>query len=305
MHTEVLGWEEEWLGMPAFYPPTRDTQLRNSYDISDEIVASLFAKTTTPPRYPVYIISKGRWESRKTVTSLDALGIAYRIVVEPQERAEYARYIPESRILALPFGNLGHGSIPARNWVFEHAIAEGHRRHWILDDNIVGFGTQKYGRRIRTNSGDFFRLCEDFTDRYENVAMAGIRYRFHHNYILTPYLLNTRIYSCILMNNEIPHRWRGRYNEDTDLSIRVLKDKYRTILFTWCYCDKMATMKLKGGNTDELYEGDGRTAMAESLQQQHPDIVTIVDKWGRKQHSVNFNRFKNNGLQRIHERMVI
>jgi len=33
-----------------------------------------------------------------------------------------------------------------------------------------------------------------------------------------------RVMRCILIDNACRHRWRGRYNEDTDLSLRVLKD---------------------------------------------------------------------------------
>jgi hypothetical protein len=55
----------------------------------------------------------------------------------------------------------------------------------------------------------------------------------------------------------------------------------------------MSTMTMKGGNTDELYSGDGRKLMAESLKNQHPDIVKITKKWGRWQHQVNFKIFNN------------
>ncbi len=53
-------------------------------------------------------------------------------------------------------------------------------------------------------------------------------------------------------------------------------------------------MKMSGGNTDELYQDDGRLKMAQSLQQQHPDVTTIVWKWNRWQHQVDYSRFKNN-----------
>jgi hypothetical protein len=37
--------------------------------------------------------------------------------------------------------------------------------------------------------------------------------------------------------------------------------------------------------------------MAESLREQHPDIVTVTEKWGRPQHHVNYKVFKNNKLK--------
>jgi len=288
-------WKKEWINMPKFYPPTRNTQLRNSYSISD--IQSYCKNTITSkfPKYPIYVISKSR---PKCLTSkyLKKLNIHYKIVIEPQEKLEYEKYHESKDLLILPFSNLNQGSIPARNWVFEHSIKNNDKKHWILDDNILGFGLQKYGRRVNTNCGDFFAICEEFVDRYKNIALAGIRYRFHHNYSKSPYILNTRIYSCILVNNKIPHRWRGKYNEDTDLSIRVLKDNYCTILFTWCYCNKAGTMSMKGGNTDKLYAEDGRKKMANSLKKQHPELVKVSYKWGRWQHTVNFRIFSNNKL---------
>ena len=60
--------------------------------------------------------------------------------------------------------------------------------------------------------------------------------------------------------------------------------------------DKATTMIMKGGNTDELYTGNGRLKMAQSLQEQHPDIVKVTRKWGRWQHQVNYRPFKKNKL---------
>jgi len=91
------------------------------------------------PRYPIYIISKGRWESRLTSKALEEIQVPYHIVIEPQEYDDYAAVIDPQKILVLPFSNLGQGSIPARNWVWEHSIEQGAERHWILDDNLRWF----------------------------------------------------------------------------------------------------------------------------------------------------------------------
>ncbi len=74
------------------------------------------------PEFPIYVISKGRWESRLTVKALESRRIPFRIVVEPCEFSSYAAVIDPDKILQLPFDNLGLGSIPARNWVWEHSI---------------------------------------------------------------------------------------------------------------------------------------------------------------------------------------
>jgi hypothetical protein len=253
------------------------------------------------PSYPVYVISKKRPESRLTSKALEERHIPYRIVVEPQEYEDYAAVIDPSKILVLPFSNLEQGSIPARNWVWEHSITEGHKRHWILDDNIRTFYRLHKNQKIRIKDGVGFAVVEDFVERYKNVALAGMNYQWlaKQKQVIPPIYLNSRIYSCILIKNDIPYRWRGRYNEDTDLSIRVLKDGWCTVLFNAFLADKIRTMIMKGGNTESLYKldnADGRLLMAQSLQKQHPDVVKITRKWGRWQHQVDYRPFKANRL---------
>lgn len=252
------------------------------------------------PLYPVYVISKGRWESRLTVRALDKIGVPYRVVIEPQEHAAYAAVIAPDKLLVLPFSNLGQGSIPARNWVWEHARAAGAAWHWILDDNIGGFYRFHHNLKTPVGDGTIFRAAELFVERYENVAQAGFNYFMFaaRKEKAPPLYLNTRIYSCILLRNDLPYEWRGRYNEDTDLSLRLLKDGYCTVLFNAFLAGKAPTMRMAGGNTDELYRGNGRLQMAESLREQHPDVAAVTVKWGRYQHYVNYAPFRGNKLIR-------
>lgn len=253
-----------------------------------------------PLRYPLYIVTKGRFKSRLTAKALDKMNVPYTVVIEADEYDDYLSILPKERILVLPFSNLGQGSIPARNFIWEDALAEGHKRHWILDDNIEDFNRLNRNMKPVVRTDAIFRAAEDFVDRYDNVAIAGFNY---YSFVKTtdkvpPYYLNTRIYSCILIDNEIPFRWRGRYNEDTDLSIRVLKAGYCTVLFNAFLAGKVTTMRMKGGNTDSLYADDGRKKMAESLRDQHPDIVKVVWKFGRWHHAVDYKPFKANKLKR-------
>lgn len=239
-----------------------------------------------------------------TIKALEKMNVPYHVAIEPQEYKQYAAVIDPKKILVLPFSNLGQGSIPARNWVWEHSISEGAERHWILDDNIRYFCRLNDNKKNRCESAGIFRAAEEFTDRYVNIALSGFQYRSFANAMASasPFALNTRIYSCILIQNNIPYRWRGRYNEDTDLSLRVLKDGWCTVLFYAFLARKETTMSMKGGNTESLYKladgTDGRLLMAQSLQQQHPDVVKIGRRWGRWQHVVDYRPFKNNRLIR-------
>lgn len=257
------------------------------------------------PEHPVYVISKGRADTRLTSRAFEKMRLPYRIVIEPQEYPQYSAVIDPAKILTLPFSNLGQGSIPARNWVWDHAVTEGHRKHWIVDDNISDFYRFNRNLKVPVRDGAIFRVMEEFAARYANARIAGPNYEalvLRRDGKTPPFRLNTRVYSCILIDNACRHRWRGRYNEDTDLSLRVLKDGDCTILFNAFLANKAATMRYGGGNTDELYRQDatfdGRLEMARSLQRQHPDVVKITRKWGRWQHQVDYRPFRGNKLIR-------
>ena len=253
---------------------------------------------TNKTKYPIYIISKGRAESRQTSKTLEEMNLDYKIVIEPQEYDLYAKHIDQRKILVTPFSNLGQGSIPVRNFVMEHSIQNMHEKHWILDDNINGFVRLNRGKRIPVKNSVIFNSVEDFVDRYTNIKMAGMNYRFFAGpWIKKPYFLNTRIYSIILLDNSIRHRWRGRYNEDTDLSLRILKDGDCTVLFNTFLANKAATLTMTGGNTEEVYaDSNNRLDFAESLQKQHPDVVKIVWRYNRWHHEVNYKVFNKNKL---------
>ena len=246
------------------------------------------------PEYPIYVISKGRAESRLTIKALEKMNVPLKVAIEPQEFEAYNKYIESSNLLVLPFSNLGQGSIPVRNFCWEHSIKNGFKRHWILDDNILEFTRFNHNLKIRVDSGTIFRIAEIFTDRYENIGFSGFNYRTfamqRDGFRMHPYSLNTRVYSCTLINNELPFRWRGLYNEDTDICLRMLKEGWCTVLFNAFLANKIATLTMKGGNTEEVYgDSDNRLKFAESLKNQHPEHVEIVWRYNRWHHKVNYD----------------
>ena len=250
-------------------------------------------------KYPIYIISKGRPDIQGTAMFLDLCDIDYKIVVEPDEEFEYKRFYLDENIIVAPenFSERGQGGIPVRNFVWEHSISIGAKKHWILDDNIKNYKRVNKGQKTIIKSPLIFSVVEEFSDRFENVKMSGHNYSFFS--VATsqshPLILNTRIYSSILLSNDIypEFAWRGRYNEDTDLSIRLLKSNYPTILFNSLTANKATTMTCKGGNTDTIYSvEDAHLKKSEELKNNHPDCVEVVKKFGRWHHLVNYNPFK-------------
>jgi len=273
------------------------------------------------PNHPVYIISKGRHETMITSRSLARMKVPHYIAIEPQDEVNYEKALDNFKIrdyvtlLIAPFSNHGDGPGRARNWCWDHSISIGADSHWVLDDNIGDFYRLHKNVRIRVESGAIFRAAEDFVDRFENVPISGFQYRFFiaPDQKYPPYVKNTRIYSCLLIRNDCKHRWRGRYNEDTDICLRVLKDGDCTIQFNAFLIGKAATQTVKGGNTAEFYhkEGvedkqerkdgeynpDGTINKSQMLVDMHPDVARVVWKYGRWHHYVDYSQFKKNELR--------
>lgn len=243
----------------------------------------------TLPKYPIYVPSKGRYETCLTARFLKKEGVPFRLVVEPGEEEEYASRFGEERVLVVPRDNFT--LIGSRNWIKEHATAEGYARHWQLDDNIQFVYRWYRGHRFHCPSGPAFAAVEDFTDRYENIAIAGMNYGMFGSVKAPPFYLNSRVYSCSLVLNSLPNRWRLLYNDDTDMCLQVLSQGWCTVLVNAFLVHKVGTMVVKGGNTQELYQGDGRLRMARALERMWPGVVTTKRRFKRPQHVVDWSRF--------------
>lgn len=263
------------------------------------------------PKYPIYIVSKGRWESRLTAKTLENMNLFYYIVVEEQEYDKYCSVIDKNKVLILPkkyqdeydtCDNLGNskskGPGAARNFCWDHSINNKFAWHWVMDDNICHFYRLNKNKRIPVECSGIFKAAEDFVERYENIAISGFNYRFFckENQALPPYYLNTRIYSCLLIRNDIPYRWRARYNEDTDLSLRILKDGWCTLEFNAFLQGELATQTLKGGCTDEFYIKEGTLNKSKMIVDLHPDVTKLVFKFRRWHHSIDYSSFQKNKL---------
>ena len=335
-------WKKEWRGMPEFQQdsaiPFRsiilhfndEGDVKHFEEISGQKVtpktkflyfpkqerANLLekkcqGKKNFPPQFPLYIPSRGRWETRYTSKALDAMGVSYLIVVEKQEYIKYAKEVGKKKILVLDSSyqdkydtcdDLGDskskGPGPARNFIWEHSISEGHKWHWVMDDNITEFYRLNRNIKYRVSDGTIFRCMEDFILRYENVGMAGPAYELFvpRKVKCPPYVTNTRIYSCNLIRNDLPFRWRGRYNEDTILSLDMLFQSWATVQFNTFLQNKMGTQRVAGGNTEVFYSKEGTSPKSEMMMKVYPRISKLITRWGRDHHYVDYSIFKRNKL---------
>jgi hypothetical protein len=194
----------------------------------------------------------------------------------------------------------GKGPGAARNFALDHATSLGAARHWVMDDNIDAFHYLTHNEKYEVECDATIRAMEDFVDRYENIALAGPNYYSFAKKTdaLPAFVKNTRIYSCLLIDNTAGFRWRGRYNEDTDLSLRVLKAGLCTVQFNAFLAGKVTTQRMNGGNTAEFYAKEGTLPKSQMLADLHPDVAKVVWRFNRWHHHVDYRPFKANQLIR-------
>lgn len=246
------------------------------------------------PRYPVFVPSKGRYgigrgEVGVTVKWMLEDGLPFRLVVEPAEEHEYRKRYPNVNLLVTPRDNMR--LLGVRNWIRDVSEEEGAARHWQFDDNIRHVWRWHQGRRLRCNSNFALRVAEDFSDRYTNVGITGFNYVMFGAGPAPPFRLNAHVYSATLINNAMPYRWRLIYNDDTDLCLQVLAGGLCTVQLNAFLVQKLTTMITKGGNTADLYEGDGRLRMARALERAWPGVVKVDRRFQRPQHVIDWRKF--------------
>ena len=267
-------------------------------------------------KFPIFIPSKGRHDIRMTAHKLREAGVDFRLIVEPQEVKKYQSNWGTDSVVELDMNfqknydtcdeygdRMSKGSGASRNYAWQIALEEKHTNFWVIDDNLKYFHYIDQEGFIRArNLKKWFTLIEQKITKPNNVVMGGpADYRFvvYGQGKFRRYKFNTRVYSFSLIRSNIPMRFRGRFNEDTILSIDILKAGFATTLIHDQLFSKSATNVVKGGNTDALYGGGGKTAItgpkSRQLKQVHPDVVKIVARHGRIHHYVNYRKhFINN-----------
>lgn len=257
---------------------------------------------------PIFIPSRHRCEINGTARLFESLGInEFRFIVESDELGKYRDKFGFDRVLELPqdyqerydtcddFGlKLPIGSGPARNYAWDVAASEDAAWHWCIDDNLTyalfrynarGFQRVRYGRK-------WLDELEALIQRYSNVVMGGPhdwKFIVHDKQKVREFIPNTRIYSCNLIRTNIPMRWRGRYNEDTILSLDILTAGFATVLANSHLMKKAKTNVMQGGNTEGLYRA-GTGPKSRLLKIVYPQYVSVTKRFGRIHHYIDYRK---------------
>lgn len=249
-------------------------------------------------RYPVFIPSKGRAFVGTTWKVLEALGVDFRVFIEPQDLEDYSAALSPSRLVVLPHSD--KGLCVTRNYIWDYAARIGASRFWTFDDNIKGLYRYNRNLKVPCSTAAPLRAIEEWSRRFSNVGIAGCNYFM---FIIRkdpppPLTLNTRIYSNMLIwtdlrdEDGVPIRNRLFFNDDTDLCLQALSAGWCTALFNAFLVEKATTMTTTGGMTDYYEETDERREFVEELAREWPSRVKMTRKWGRWHHHVDYRGFK-------------
>lgn len=221
-------------------------------------------------RYAIYIPSKGR-PNTTTAAVLDAAGLEYKIVIEPQDYDSYLSVHGHGKLLVLDKNDGGLRYV--RNFIKRYSISIGETKHWELDDDLEQFYIRPKSSPKNIPSDALFCLTavEHCMDMFSNVALAGIcsyAYAFSKRYAVQK---NRHVYQCVLFDNSVTVAESALCAvEDWDHTFTVLEQGYCTLAFHHIMQKCTPTMKIAGGATTTVYAGDGRKRAYEAFIKQWP-----------------------------------
>lgn len=282
---------------------------------------------TCPNKYPIFVISFNRAKNHTTSKILAEYHVPHFLILHKEQIKEYKKYFNDwqkkfTTILEFDDSyklnyetcdNIPHtvknaGSGAERNFAWDYSIKLGAKAHWLMDDNILSFRyitgickrNNTYVRKKATKEifWQLFGKAETFFDKYKNLLMIELTQAdFCINTAKLAYMLNTRCFSCNLIWNNMPIRWRGRYNEDVILSYDIMTSGYCIASYRGGLLKmKQSTRSAVGGNhavkvgdADSLYSDgfDYKNSSADKtnlLLKVYPQYFRKVIKYGRIHH---------------------
>jgi hypothetical protein len=226
-------------------------------------------------KYPIYIPSKGRAATQKTVKLLlDNKIENFYVVVEANDYKEYCKYVNSDRLLKLPSSSYGT-SVVARNFCIEHSLKKGFKKHWQFDDDINKIFCHDKSITIHKRVADILITMEQLSDKNAICGVIGMRTANFLKSVTVSIRYNTSLTSLFLITNS-SLRFRGTMYVDMDYQLQVLKRGMQTMK-----CEDYAfvfqtPMKHKGGYYDIYSNDNRRTAAINEFLKFNPDLKHLT-----------------------------
>lgn len=226
-------------------------------------------------KYTIYIPSKGRPTKNKTAELLGNLH--YKIVVEPQDYADYNSVYSDQQLVCLDKNN--GGLAYARNYIKQYSNSIGEFFHWQMDDDVDCFKFRRKGTSKNETVEPLMAISivETCMDMFTNVAISGIgsnAFAFSKKHAVQR---NRLPYQCMLVNNMIDNDWKMGGVEDWYYMFDVLEQGYCTLAFHHIMTQTSPTGVVAGGSTDMYFNGNKRKLLYEEFIKHWPGRFIIKE----------------------------
>lgn len=231
-------------------------------------------------KYHVYVPSKGRASNCITAKLLEADGLAFTILVEPQDYKEYAKHFSADNLFKMKSND--RGIAYARNQALALSIKRGQKCHWQMDDDIRKFMERVDGKNVKVTAAKSVKDVEQVFKSYKNLGMIAHRYTSFAFAQTKDLSINQNPCSSFLLRNDMEAKWNKGTVVDADFALQILFKGWSTIITNRLLIDTIPPMKQAGGLTDSEYAGDGRFDRFTKLAADWPNCFTVKrDKEGK------------------------
>lgn len=184
--------------------------------------------------FPIFIPSKGRPEC-KTAEILESEGIAFKIIIEPQEIEMYKKWGAKN-ILILKENNMGIAY--TRNFVMEYTKIRSISWCWIFDDDLASFWKTISGKNVKCKAREAISYAESKLKKSKKIAQASFEYQQYAWSMDGKPRVNS-YNDCFVAFDTAKMREKGikwdesfKLKSDRDVSIQILKNGYNNVRFT-------------------------------------------------------------------------
>lgn len=244
----------------------------------------------------IFVPSKGRAGTSKTIENLWLAKATFTVVVEPQEAFIYRKAYPYAMFLVLPANDRGIGFV--RQFILEKAREEDLSFYWMLDDDITSMFEVRDRRCIKTEFTKVLQLAQAQFMARADVGQGALEYQQFAWSATFPFKFNSYCDVAVFINvgltRKINYRSEMDLKEDRDFTIQLLHSGLRTMRTCWLAFGAPKNGSNTGG-LQKIYKQVGRELEAvKRMVEAWPTYCSPqVKKDGRQDVKINWKAFRS------------